>query len=197
MRGPTFRLGGRNDKGDSYLTDICMKNNLFIAFALIVFVSGCASVTKDIRVETEANPKTNFSGYASYSWLGSAAILYDPEGKWEPPQFNADAEIKFLIDRELRARGMTESSASPDLVVAYAAGIDMDTLKVEIDPESSLETLTNVPMGALIIALVDANTGVAIWAGVATAEIQDNPDHEVIKKRLDYAVSSMFKRLPK
>lgn len=174
-----------------------MKSNLIISFVLILFVAGCASVTKDISVETDADPKINFSGYSSYSWLGSAAILYDPEGKWEPPQFDADAEIRFLIDRELRGRGMTQSSANPDLIVAYAAGIDMETMKIEINPESSLKTLTNFPVGALVIALIDAKTRVAIWAGVATAEIQENPDQEVIKKRLDYAVSSMFKRLPK
>jgi hypothetical protein len=174
-----------------------MNKKLFTVIVLMLFVAGCASVTKDIRVETEADPKTSFSGYSSYSWLGSAAILYDPKGKWEPPQVDADAEIRFLIDRELRARGMTESSANPDLIVAYAAGIDMETLKIEVDPESSLQTLTNLPMGALVIALIDAKTRVAIWAGVATAEIQENPDQEVVKKRLDYAVSSMFKRLPK
>ena len=174
-----------------------MKKNLFISVVLIVFVAGCASVTKDIRVETDADPKINFSGYSSYSWLGSAAILYDPKGKWEPPQFDADAEIRFLIDRELHDHGMTESSANPDLIVAYAAGIDMETLKIKINPESGLETLTDAPEGALVIVLVDANTGVAIWSGVATAEIQENPDQEVVKKRLDYAVSSMFKKLPK
>ena len=174
-----------------------MKSNLFIVLAFSAFIAGCASVTKDIRVETEADPKTNFSGYSSYSWLGSAAILYDPEGKWEPPQFDADAEIRFLIDRELRARGMIQSSANPDLIVAYAAGVDMETMKIEVDPESSLQTLTNLPLGALVIALVDAKTGIAIWAGVATAEIQENPEQEVVKKRLDYVVSSMFKKLPK
>jgi hypothetical protein len=59
------------------------------------------------------------------------------------------------------------------------------------------ETLTNVPKGALTIALVDAETSVVIWAGIATAEIQQSPDQEVIKKRLEYAVSAMFKQLPK
>jgi hypothetical protein len=92
---------------------------------------------------------------------------------------------------------MTESSANPDLIVAYAAGIDMASMDIKIDPESKLEVLTNVPLGALTIVLVDANTGRAIWAGVATAEIQENPGQDVIKKRLDYAVTSMFKKLPK
>ena len=175
-----------------------MKRNLFAIFGVILLVAGCASsMTKDIMVETDVDPKADLKGYSTYTWLGSAAIVYDPEGKWEPPQFDADAEIKFLIDRELRQHGMTESSANPDLIVAFAAGIDMSSLEIKVDPESELETLENVPVGALTVILVDAGTGMAIWAGVATAEVQQNPEQDVIKKRLDFAVSSMFKQLPK
>ncbi len=164
----------------------------------MLLVAGCASgVTKDIMVDTDVDPKANLKGYSTYTWLGSAAIVYDPEGKWEPPQFDADAEIKFLIDRELRKHGMTESSTNPDLIVAFAAGIDMSIMDIKIDPESELETLTNVPMGEFTVIPIDAGTGLAIWGGVATAEIQQNPEQDVIKKRLDYAVSSMFKQLPK
>ena len=175
-----------------------MNKNLFAIFGILLLVAGCASsVTKDIMVDADIDPKANLKGYSTYTWLGSAAIVYDPEGKWEPPQFDADAEIKFLIDRELRKHGMTESSANPDLIVAFAAGIDMATMEIKIDPESNLETLENVPMGALTVILIDAGTGMAIWGGIATAEIQQNPEQDVIKKRLDYAVSSMFKQLPK
>ncbi len=174
-----------------------MNKIIFTALALVLFVTSCASVTKDIVVDTEMDPKANLNGYSTYTWLGSAAIVYDPKGKWEPPQFDADAEIKFLINRELRARGMTESSSNPDLIVAYAAGIDTAVMEIKIDPESYLETLRNVPMGALIVALIDGKTGLAIWGGVATAEIQENPSQEVIKKRLDYAVTSMFRKLPR
>ena len=175
-----------------------MNKNLFAIFGIMLLVAGCASsVTKDIMIDTDIDPKANLKGYSTYTWLGSAAIVYDPEGKWEPPQFDADAEIKFLIDRELRARGMTESSANPDLIIAYAAGIDMASMEIKIDPESNLETLRDVPMGALVVALIDGKTGLAIWGGVATAEIQQNPAQDVIKKRLDYAVTSMFKQLPK
>jgi hypothetical protein len=174
-----------------------MNKKLITVFALMLLVAGCASVTKDIRVDTDMDPKANIKGYSTYTWLGSAAILYDPEGKWEPPQFDADTEIKFLIDRELRKHGMTESAVNPDLIVAFAAGVDMATMEIKIDPESNLETLRNVPMGALTIALIDGKTGLAIWAGVATAEIQENPGQDVIKKRLDYAVTSMFKKLPR
>jgi hypothetical protein len=175
-----------------------MKKYLLALSALLLLLSGCASsVTKDIIVDAEADPRIKFTGYSSYTWLGSAAIVYDPEGRWEPPQFDADAEIKFQIDRALRERGMVEDSVDPDLIVAFAAGIDMSSMEIDIDPESNLTTLENVPLGALTVILVDARTGLAIWAGIATAEIQENPDQETIKKRLEYAVKSMFKKLPK
>ncbi len=175
-----------------------MNKYLFALLAVMLLVTGCASsVTKDIRVDAEADPKINFTGYTTYTWLGSAAIVYDPDGKWEPPQFDADAEIRFLIDRELRARGMIEDSVSPDMVVAYAAGIDMDSMDIKTDPESDLVVLENVPLGALTVILIDANTGLAIWGGVASAEIQENPSQEAIKKRLDFAVTRMLEKLPK
>ena len=170
-------------------------NKILISFSVVLLLlTGCVnSVTKDIVVETEADPRISFAGYSTYSWLGSASIVYDPEGQWEPPQFDADAEIKFLIDRELRKAGMTEAVANPDMIVAFAAGIDMSLMEIKIDPESNLVKLENAPMGALTVILIDASTGLATWGGIATAEIQQSPDQETIRQRLDFAVSSMFK----
>ena len=173
-----------------------MKKFIFTLVTLFL-ISGCASsVTKDIMVETDSDPKANLSGYTSYAWLGAAAIVFDEKGQWEPPQFDADAEIKFLIDRELRDHGMTEDSVNPDLVVAYAAGIDMDSMDIKADPESGIEALENVPAGALIVIMIDADTGLAIWAGIATADVQESPTPETTKARLDFAVSEMFSKLP-
>lgn len=174
-----------------------MIKHLITLLTSILLISGCAtSVTSDIKIETEAVTTAKFSGYKTYSWLGSAAILYDPNGKWEPPGFDADAEIKFLIDRELRQRGMVEDSFNSDLIVVFAAGIDMTAVRKEIDSDGKIGALINVPEGALTVALIDATTGVAVWAGLATADVQQSPDQETIKKRLDYAVRSMFKKLP-
>jgi len=53
----------------------------------MLFLAACAMVqTDDIKVEAEVDPKANFSGYKTYTWLGSAAILNDPDGRWKPPQ---------------------------------------------------------------------------------------------------------------
>lgn len=175
-----------------------MYRKLLMFGAALMLLGGCASsITSDIEVETESNSKVDFSGYQSYSWLGSAAILRDPEGRWEPPNFDADAEIVFLIDRELRARGKLESQVNPDMLVFYGAGIDMDNIDIKVDPSTSMEEMANVPRGSLVVLLIDTRTEVAIWGGVATAKIKQDPDPEVTRKRLDYAVRTMFKNFPK
>ena len=182
----------------SHTKEPLMKKHLLAIATLLVFLSGCAStsVTKDIMVKTDVDPKANLSGYKSYTWLGAAAIVFDEQGQWKAPQFNVGTEIKFLVDRELRAHGMSEDSVNPDLVIAYAVGIDMDSMEIKTDPEKDLEVLKNIPQGALTVILVDAQTGLAVWAGVARAELQDNPTIETSKKRLDFAVSEMFSKLP-
>jgi hypothetical protein len=174
-----------------------MKKHLIALLTTLLLVTGCAtSMTSDIKVDSEADETVKFSGFKTYAWLGSASILYDPAGKWEPPGFDADAEIKFLIDRELRARGLSEDLTNPGLVVVFAAGIDMTAMREEVDPNSNIEALKNIPEGAITVVLVDAATGFAIWAGLATGDIQENPEADVVKQRLDYAVTEMFKLLP-
>jgi len=174
------------------------RNYTLFYVAISALLVGCASVpTKDIEIDAQADPKANFSGYKTYAWLGSAAILNDPYGQWEPPAFDADSEIKYLVDRELRKRGMLQNSVDPDLIVAFAAGINMDALELKVDSKSQMETLTNVPRGGLVIALVDSESEFVIWAGIATADVQKQPDTKTAKARLDYAVTKLFKKLPK
>ena len=178
------------------------RNYLLVCIIALMFFAGCASAptsvpTKDIKIDAQADPKANFSGYKSYAWLGAAAIVNDPYGKWEPPAFDADAEIMFLIDRELRKRGMSENTVDPDLVIAFAAGIDMDALGLKKDTKTKMDLLENVPQGGLVVVMVDSETGFAIWVGAATAEIQESPDTKTVKARLNYAVTQMFKKLPK
>ena len=177
---------------------VMKKHYLPIGLVILILFAGCASVqTKDIKIDTQADPSANFSGYKTYAWLGAAAIVNDPYGQWEPPQFDADAEIIFLIERELRKRGMSQNSTNPDLIVAFAAGIDMDALGLKTNPQTESQMLANIPRGGLAVVLADSATGYAVWVGTATAELQENPDTQTVKARLDYAVTQMFKKLPK
>jgi hypothetical protein len=122
-------------------------------------------------------------------------MLNDPEGAWKPPAFDANAEIVYLVNEVLRARGMRETSDNPDMLVAFAAGADMEALKLKQNPETRITNLENVPQAGLVVVLIDPQTEFVTWVGVATGEIR-NLDEASSKKRLEYAVKNMFKLLP-
>jgi hypothetical protein len=175
-----------------------MCKSYVLLLGVSVMLCGCASVpTQDIRTEAQADLKTDFNAYKTYAWLGTAAVVNDPYGLWKTPSFDAVAEIKHQIDRQLRKRGMTESYSNPDLMVVFAAGVDMETFKLKMAPETKMHILENAPTGGLIVALVDGKSGYVNWVGVAAAEIQKKPDERIAKKRLEYAVTEMFKKLPR
>jgi len=174
------------------------RKQAFLFGIVLIFLSGCASApVKDIQIDSHANPKANFSGYKTYAWLGSATIVNDTHGQWEPPGFDADKEIKFLMNRELRNRGMSEDRTAPDLLVVFAAGVDMDALGLKIDPETQVEVFENLPKGGLVVAFVDRESGFVIWVGAATGDVQENADKQTVKARLNYAVKQLSKKIPK
>ena len=159
----------------------------------IFLTSSCATLTQDISVETHVNPDIDFNKFRSYAWVGSAQIVFDPIGQWEQPTLDTDEEVKYKINRELRSKGLFEVKSDPDLLVGFAAGIDMTFLKLKEDPDTKKEILTNVPKAALVIALIDADTGYTVWLGYAEGDVQKQQTIENIRARIDYAVSEIFK----
>ena len=168
-----------------------MRNTMLVLVVTLFTLSACASVTEDIRVRTETRPGVFLGKYKTYQWLGSAMVVNDDRGRWEPAGFDADAEIRSLIDRQLRKQGIHTPSVNPDLIVGFAAGIDMDVLRVAGANDGVLQ-LENVPKGALVVVLLDAFTRQIVWLGQAEAEIQPQPDPAIARKRLDYAITKML-----
>jgi hypothetical protein len=168
-----------------------------LSLVFIITLAACATPpTKDIEIEADSDPKARLSGYKTYAWLATAQIMFDPEGQWEPRNVDIDAEVQLMINRELHNRGITEVASNPDMLVAYAAGIDMTALELKENPETKKKLLENVPKAALIIALIDADTGYVIWLGQATGNVQQQADESMVRARIEYAVREMFRLLP-
>ncbi len=169
-----------------------------LAFAL----AGCAGVGPDIRTNAIVDSKTNLKGYKTYAWLGSLAHLEDPRGDWQPTGYDADSEIRFLIDQELRKRGLSFAQAAPDAYVTYlvvlntGTGAQAQETRKHFDDEAAIR---NAGMGALVIGLADPETEKVVWAGAATADVKPakerTPDRT--KERLALAVKKIFEHYPK
>lgn len=167
-----------------------------IGFAAFLMTACATAPTSDIKVEAETAPGADLKAYKNYAWLAAAKIVNDPAGRWEPPQFDADAEIKWLIDREMRARGISEVSSYPDMFVAFVAGVDMAQLELKEDPKTKMDVLKNAPKGALAVLFIDGASGDPVWAAAAVGDVKSDRPAEQIKARLDYAVTQMFRKLP-
>ncbi len=175
---------------------IALLRTLFILafFIAISVTSSCATLTSDIEVESHANPDVNYDSYKTYAWAGSAQIVFDPVGQWEQPTLDMDEEVRFVINRELRKHGLYQVEDDSDLLLAFAAGVDTTVLKLKEDPKHDNKVLTNIPTSALVIVLIDANTGYPVWSGFAIGDVQQQQQTiDNIRKRIDYAVSEIFK----
>ncbi len=166
---------------------------LISVFVAVTFISSCATLTRDIQIEAHADPGIDYQQYKTYAWAGSAQIVFDPIGQWEQPTLDTDEEVKYVINRELRAHGFTQVKNNPDILVAFAAGVDMTVLELKEDPDGGKRIPTNVPKAALVIALIDAGSGYVVWLGHATGNVQQQQSIDDIRTRIDYAVRQIFK----
>lgn len=170
-----------------------MKVYSFLLTVLTVLIlSACATLTEDIEVRSETAPGVDLATYKSFAWVASAEIVNDPQGNWEPKGFDADAEIKFLLLKELRNKGLTETTRYPDLLLVFAAGVNMENLELVKDPKSKMSTLEEVPRGALVVVLIDPATRHPVWVGTAKGDVEGGRSDEEVRKRLAFAVERMF-----
>ncbi len=156
-------------------------------------LAGCASVTEDIRVQTESAPGIDLGNYHTYSWLGAAEIAPDTHGNWEPPGFDADAEIRAVLNRELRRRGMREVAADAQLVVGFGAGINPELFEIVENPDNKMYTLQNAPRAALVVVFIDPRTRRPVWVGSAVGDVKAGRSFDEVRRRIDYAVTSMLR----
>ncbi|MCK5869190.1 hypothetical protein BMR07_09240 [Methylococcaceae bacterium CS1] len=168
-----------------------------LAISLLFLLAGCAPYAKDIKVSTEVEINADISLYQNYNWLNIITSLNDPSGEWQPPGFDISNDIRLLIDRELDKRGVHYNTTSPELAVSFKINVNMQALKLVKAPKSKQGILINKPDATLMVMLIDVASKNIIWISKADAEIQENIDAELVRKRLDYTITEMFKALDK
>lgn len=174
-----------------------MKKIYFVLLsASLLLLSGCATVTSDIKVDAEVAPNATLDRYKTYDWLGAFTALNDPNKTWQPPNIDIVSDVKFLVDRELRKRDIYSTSNTPDLVATFFIGVDMENKTLQLDPDTKIELNKTIPKAALVVVLIDVASKEIVWLGEANGDIQKNATPEIARERLDYAVREMFKLMP-
>jgi len=160
-----------------------------ITVLVIAGITGCVS-TSDIQVEKAQSEKVNLDGYKTYQFIADSGIVQDKKDPAISKKVDVSAEIEDMINSELAKKGKIPVSKNPDFFVAYMGGSDMDAVKSKLD-KNGKEVIEKSPEAALVLMLVDADTGSIIWMSTAEGEVKGG-SAENIKKRLNYTVKKML-----
>ena len=155
---------------------------------MIAGFTGCVS-TSDIKVESVKSEKVDLKGYKTYEIIEGSGVIDDTK----VTNLDIDTEMQQMINTELVKKGKILVTKDPDFYIAYIAGTDMDAVKEKLD-EVGKETIEKAPAAAMILVLIDAETGVIIGISTAEGEVKDL-SIEDRKKRLNYAIKKMLSGL--
>ena len=153
---------------------------------MIAGITGCVS-TSDIKTKTVKSVKADLDGYKTYQIVEESGIVDDTKSA-NVKELNTD--MRQMMNTELANKGKTKVDANPDFYVAYAAGSDMEAVKIKLD-EAGKETVEARPEAGILLVLIDAQTGQIIAISAAEGEAKKLPLEDT-KKRLQYAINKMF-----
>lgn len=168
--------------------------------ALGLALPGCTdsnTLTADIKTQVQASEKVKFSGYKTYYWFESDGAVDDELGRWKGTDLDIPAEVKFLIDRELRARGFTEVKEEPDLFVGFFVSATIDHFKQVERRGGKVPAVEGAGEGSVVIEVIDAETERTVWVGVARGEAQTGRTDEEMRARLEHIVTKLIEQLPR
>ncbi len=162
--------------------------------ALLLMAGGCGSM----KVSTDWDRTVDFSTYRTFDFLATPAHMDQLTLR----------RIRRAVAAELRERGMHRPiSSRPDMLVAIR-------VSTHLEPRSSSISLGygggwwggwgggittnqvgNVPVGSLIVDLIDARTHQLVWRGTARGALSRNAQRR--SARIIAAIVKMFGTFPR
>jgi hypothetical protein len=166
----------------------------------LAFVLTAAPAAFAQTVKTDYDKKTDFHKYKSFAFR---------KGTDAPTPF-AQQRIEGAIATQLKARGMSPGE-TPDLLIfthtqlSKEKRMDVSSFGYGGYPGwsgwggaygSSSVTVSEIPMGTVVVDLVDAPSNALVWRGVATDTLLTNPTPEKSEKRINKALEKLFRGYP-
>jgi hypothetical protein len=164
------------------------------AFAATVFLAflGLSAMVQAQQTSYDFDSTVPFSNFRTYAWI---------EGTPAGETF-FDRRVETTIDSQLAAKGLTKSEADPDLYVRYhvALGIQRSVngwagggYGRPLGSDSVDLRLNELPMGTLVIDLIDVAKRQLVWRGVGTKEL----DLEAKPEKRDAAIAKTVEKILK
>jgi len=143
-------------------------------------------------VAYDYDKSVNFSALKTYAWAPDGNIQDELTHK----------RIVAAVDAQLAAKGMrpVEAGATPDVIVTYRAGVRQE---LEVNGYTgyrlnrwSSARVEQVPVGALLVEMLNAKTKEVVWRGMATKDLDVDASPEKREKSINKAAEKLFKKYP-
>ena len=160
------------------------------------------------KVEVDYAHGDNFSKYKTYTWAKEPNV--------ESPNQLVEQRIVSNVDEVLAKKGLKRVDSGGDLMVAYQSSVTKQTQLTTMTSGMgggwgpgpgwrrgwaygggsaiSTTTASTIPVGTLVIDLLDPNEKQLVFRGVATDTLSSNPEKNT--KKLVKAVNKIFDKYP-
>jgi hypothetical protein len=184
-----------------------MKTRFLLLLLLTCFISAAAQAQK---ADINWDRKVNFSSYKTYSWTtGTPApnprshqrIIEGVDAKlaaagWQKVASNADVEVIYHVSVNPETTITSYSVGGPFTgyqwgLYTYGGAYMSGTIGEGI-PTEKIQTIT---VGELVIDIADVKTKNFIWRGAAKETLKER-NFDKVKKKIDKAISKLFKEFP-
>jgi hypothetical protein len=171
-----------------------MKRYRLVALSIIlVAIAGCSTLKTSVDYDRTAN----FSTYKTFSWRDSGEIRNSLLAK----------RLEAAVTTELAKKGLTQASGDDaDLWVVAHPRLSRETQVTTYNSGwgygwryrggVSTAKVEQIPVGTLIVDLVDAKQKELVWRGTATDTLKPENSPEEKEMALAKAVAEMFAKYP-
>jgi hypothetical protein len=168
----------------------------------VVLLPTCAFAQK---VRTDYDHAANFEKYKTYKWV---QVQNNPQVSQL-----AEQRIVAAIDAALAKEGFTKTENNPDVLVDRQVSISSETQLTTYstgtgpaygygarwgygwgDSGISTTTSSTIPVGTLVVELLDPQQKQLVFRGIATDTLSDKPEKNT--KKINKAVQKMFDKYP-
>jgi hypothetical protein len=168
---------------------------------LTILALVAAAACSTLQTTADWDRTKDFSKYKTFSYKDDGSIKNDILAK----------RIRSGVTAELTRKGLVQNDNRPDLWIAPHARLDK---QVVIDYYNSgwgygwyggyygggmtmsTATAREIPIGTLIVDLVDTRTKSLAWRGIATDTLKPERSSDEKEKALNEAIAKMFKDYP-
>ena len=160
----------------------------------------CASMAMaQVDVTVDHDESVDFSTYTTYAWMPNAGT--------PAPEFD-EVRIRRAVETQLEASGLSQAAGDPTLWVVTHASVGQ-ALQISSTNTgyvgygrrgwgggwgATTVNVREVPVGTLVVDLVDNESDKLVWRGIASGTIPAKAEKS--EKKINKAARKLFKKFP-